>query len=258
MIGVSQVDLATIIGLVGAMVIIIASMVLSGGVGMFFDIPSVLIVIVGSIFVVMAKFGLGQFLSAGKVAAKAFMFKLPDPADMIDEIVGLADEARKGGLLSLEGKEVSSDFLQSGIQLLVDGHDPDVVKTLLSKDKDRAVERHTLGAKIFSSIADVGPAMGMIGTLVGLVAMLSNMDDPKSIGPAMAVALLTTLYGAMMANMIAIPIADKLSLRRAEEDMTKSLVIDALLAIQSGQNPRVIDSMLRNYLPGSQRGKEDE
>ena len=251
-------DLATLIGMIGAMAIILTSMVLSGGIGMFVDIPSVLIVIVGSIFVVMAKFGLGQFLGAGKVAAKAFMFKLEDPSEMIDEIVGLADEARKGGLLALEGKELSSDFLQGGIQLLVDGHDPDVVKTLLSKDKDKAVERHEIGSDIFAALGDVAPAMGMIGTLVGLVAMLSNMDDPKSIGPAMAVALLTTLYGAMLANMIAIPISDKLSLRRGEEDMSKSLIIDALLAIQGGQNPRVIDSMLRNYLPESQRGKEDE
>lgn len=251
-------DLATIIGMVGAMAIIITAMVLSGGVGMFVDIPSVLIVIVGSIFVVMAKFGLSQFLGAGKVAGKAFMFKIDDPAEMIDEIVGLADEARKGGLLSLEGKEVGSDFLQGGIQLLVDGHDPDVVKTLLSKDKDQAVERHAIGSDIFAALGDVGPAMGMIGTLVGLVAMLSNMDDPKSIGPAMAVALLTTLYGAMLANMVAIPISDKLSLRRGEEELNKNLVIDALLAIQGGQNPRVIDSMLRNYLPGSQRGKADE
>ncbi len=251
-------DLATLIGMIGAMAIIITAMVLSGGVGMFVDIPSVLIVIVGSIFVVMSKFGLGQFLGAGKVAAKAFMFKVDDPSEMIDEIVGLADEARKGGLLALEGKELSSDFLQGGIQLLVDGHDPDVVKTLLSKDKDKAVERHTQGSDIFSALGDVSPAMGMIGTLVGLVAMLSNMDDPKSIGPAMAVALLTTLYGAMLANMVAIPISDKLSLRRGEEDMSKSLIIDALLAIQGGQNPRVIDSMLRNYLPESQRAKADE
>lgn len=252
------VDLATLIGMIGSMAIIVSAMVLSGGVGMFVDIPSVLIVIVGSIFVVMAKFGLGQFLGAGKVAGKAFMFKSPNPAELIDEIVGLADEARKGGLLALEGKELSSDFLQSGIQLLVDGHDPQVVKTLMSKDKDKAVERHQQGADIFAALGAVAPAMGMIGTLVGLVAMLSNMDDPKSIGPAMAIALLTTLYGAMLANMVAIPISDKLSLRRGEEGMIKSLIIDALLAIQGGQNPRVIDTMLRNYLPGSQRAKEDE
>lgn len=252
-------DLATLIGMIGAFVIIITAMMLSGSIGMFVDVPSLLIVIVGSIFVVMSKFGLNQFLGAGKVAAKAFMFKSQDPAEVIDEIVELADVARKGGLLSLEGKEVSNDFLQGGIQLLVDGHDPEVVKGLMSKDMDKTVERHEQGADIFKALGDVGPAMGMIGTLVGLVAMLSNMDDPKSIGPAMAVALLTTLYGAMLANMVAIPIADKLTVRRGEESMMKNLVIDALLAIQSGQNPRVIDSMLRNYLPASKRAKpEDE
>jgi chemotaxis protein MotA len=252
------VDLATLIGLVGGLAIVFMAMMMSGSVGMFVDVPSVLIVIVGSIFVVLIKFGLGHFLGAVKVAGKAFMFKVSDPAELIDEVVGLADAARKGGLLSLEGREVSNDFLQNGIQLLVDGHDPDVVKTLLAKDMNQALERHDRGARIWSSLGDVAPAMGMIGTLIGLVAMLANMDDPKSIGPAMAVALLTTLYGAMLANMIAIPIADKLKLRKGEEVMIKRLVIDALLAIQAGQNPRVIDSMLRNYLPEGSRAKAEE
>lgn len=251
-------DLATLIGLVGGLAIVFMAMMMSGSVGMFVDVPSVLIVIVGSIFVVLIKFGLGHFLGAVKVAGKAFMFKVSDPAELIDEVVGLADAARKGGLLSLEGREVSNDFLQNGIQLLVDGHDPDVVKTLLAKDMNQALERHDRGARIWSSLGDVAPAMGMIGTLIGLVAMLANMDDPKSIGPAMAVALLTTLYGAMLANMIAIPIADKLKLRKGEEVMIKRLVIDALLAIQAGQNPRVIDSMLRNYLPEGSRAKAEE
>ena len=251
-------DLASLIGIIGAFAIIATAMVLSGGIGMFVDIPSVLIVVVGSIFVVMAKFTLAQFLNAGKVAAKAFMFKSDDPVALIEEIVELADAARKGGLLSLEGKEVSNPFLESGIQLLVDGHDPEVVQALLLKDMKKTVERHESGAGIFQALADVSPAMGMIGTLVGLVAMLSNMSDPKSIGPAMAVALLTTLYGAIIANMVASPIADKLNGRKEEEGMVKSLIIDALLAIQNGQNPRVIDSMLRNYLPAAQRGAADE
>lgn len=251
-------DLATIVGLVGSFGIILMAMMMSGTLAMFVDVPSVLIVGVGSIFVGLMKFTLSQFLGAGKVAGKAFMFKSPDPGELIDEIVGLADEARKGGLLSLEGKEVSSDFLQSGIQLLVDGHDADVVKTLLSKDMDEAIERHKRGALIFKALGDVAPAMGMIGTLVGLVAMLSNMDDPKSIGPAMAVALLTTLYGAMLANMVFLPLSEKLAIRQVEEAVIKSLVIDALLAIQAGQNPRVIDTMLRKYLPEGARGAAEE
>lgn len=246
-------DLATLVGIVGSIALIMIAMIMSGELGMFVDGPSIVIVVGGSLFAVMAKFGLGQFLSAGKVAAKSFVVKNPDPSDLIAEVVTLADEARKGGLLSLEGKEVSNDFLKRGIQLLVDGHDPDVVKALLAKDRNQTVERHARGASLFGAIAEVAPAMGMIGTLVGLVAMLANMDDPKAIGPAMAVALLTTLYGAVIANCIAGPIADKLKLRAAEEALIKSLVIDALLAIQNGQNPRIIDSMLRNYLPESKR-----
>lgn len=251
-------DLATIVGLLGAFGIVIMAMLMSGSIAMFVDVPSVLIVLVGTIFASLMKFSLSQFLGAGKVVGKSFAFKSPDPAELIDEIVGLADEARKGGLLSLEGKETSSDFLQTGIQLLVDGHDADVVKSLLQKDMGEAIERHKRGALIFKSMGDVAPAMGMIGTLIGLVAMLSNMDDPKSIGPAMAVALLTTLYGAMLANMVFLPIADKLNIRLNEEALVKSLVIDALLAIQAGQNPRVIDSMLRKYLPEGARGTDDE
>ena len=137
--------------------------------------------------------------------------------------------------------------------MLVDGHDSDVVRDMLTKDMKQTEERHGWGAKVFMAMGDVAPAMGMIGTLVGLVAMLSNMDDPKAIGPAMAVALLTTLYGAMLANMVAIPIANKLELRKVEEGRIKSLCIDALMAIQAGQNPRVISSMLKTYLAPSQR-----
>ncbi len=224
---------------------------------MFVNVPSMLIVVGGAIFAVLMKFELGQFLAAGKVAAFAFSFKLPKPDAMIEEIVELAGEARKNGLLALEGKEVSYDFLGKGIQLLVDGHDPDVVKTLLSKDVNLSAARHKIGSQIFAQLGDVAPAMGMIGTLIGLVAMLANMDDPKSIGPAMAVALLTTLYGAMMANMLCLPISDKCSLRADEEGRLQAMVIDALLAIQAGQNPRVIESILRTYLPESKRGDDD-
>jgi len=247
------VDIATLVGLLGGFGIVVAAMVMGGDVGIFINPPSLLIVIGGSIFVVLMKYTLGQFLAAGKVAAKAFMFKSVNPEDIIAETVDLADAARKGGLLSLEDKEVSSDFMQRGIQLLVDGHDPEVVKTLLNKEAKLTTDRHEFGATIFSALGDVGPAMGMIGTLVGLVQMLSNMSDPKSIGPAMAVALLTTLYGAMLANMICLPIADKLKVRRNEEALNNALIIDGLLAIQAGQNPRVIEQMLRNYLPGNKR-----
>lgn len=251
-------DLATIVGLIGCWVIVIFAMVLGGDPAMFLNVPSLLIVVGGSIFAVLMKYELGQFLAAGKIAGKAFSFKLPKPDAMIDEIVELAGEARKNGLLALEGKEVSYDFLAKGIQLLVDAHDPDVVKSLLGKDMKLAADRHKIGTTIFFQMGDTGPAMGMIGTLIGLVAMLANMDDPKSIGPAMAVALLTTLYGAMMANMFMIPIGDKCALRMDEEGRLQAMVLDALLAIQAGQNPRVIESILRTYLPESKRGTDEE
>jgi chemotaxis protein MotA len=252
------VDLATIVGLIGCWIIVIFAMVLGGDPAMFLNVPSLLIVVGGSIFAVLMKYELSQFLGAGKIAAKAFSFKLPKPDAMIDEIVELAGDARKNGLLALEGKEVSYDFLAKGIQLLVDGHDPDVVKSMLGKDMRLAADRHKIGTTIFFQMGDTGPAMGMIGTLIGLVAMLANMDDPKSIGPAMAVALLTTLYGAMMANMLMIPIGDKCVLRMDEEGRLQAMVLDALLAIQAGQNPRVIESILRTYLPESKRGDEGE
>lgn len=251
-------DLATILGLVGAFGIVIYAMVLGGDVTLFVNVPSMLIVVGGSIFAVLIKFGLNQFLGAAKVIRKAFRFKQDSPDELIAEVVGLADLARKGGLLSLEGKEVSNDFLARGIQLLVDGHDPDVVRSLLRKDLSQTQARHDWGRKIFEALGDVAPAMGMIGTLIGLVAMLANMNDPKTIGPSMAIALLTTLYGAMIATMFANPMADKLGLRSEEESTTKNLIIDALLAIQSGQNPRVIESMLKTYLPESKREQPPE
>lgn len=246
-------DIATLVGLLGSFGIVVAAMVMGGDIGVFINPPSLLIVIGGSLFVVLMQFTLAQFLAAGKIAGKAFMFKSLNPEEIIAETVELADAARKGGLLSLEDKQVSSDFMQRGIQLLVDGHDPEVVKMLLKKEAKLTHDRHEFGAKIFSSLGDVGPAMGMIGTLVGLVQMLSNMSDPKSIGPAMAVALLTTLYGAMLANMVCLPISDKLNVRKDEEALNNDLIIDGLLAIQAGQNPRVIEQMLRNYLPEKKR-----
>lgn len=246
-------DLATLIGLIGGLAFVIMAMVLGGSLVMFVDVVSILIVVGGSTFVVLMKFTFGQFFGAGKIAGKAFMFKADEPEDLIAKIVEMADAARKGGFLALEEMEIPNPFMQKGIDLLVDGHDADVVRATLQKDIILTDERHSKGTQVFRSFGDVAPAMGMIGTLVGLVAMLSNMDDPKSIGPAMAVALLTTLYGAILANMICFPIADKLALRRDQETLNRRLIMDGVLAIQDGQNPRVIDSYLKNYLNASKR-----
>lgn len=249
-------DLATIIGMIGAFGIVGVSMALGGSILVFVNVPSILIVFVGSFMVVMMKFSLGQFLSSAKIALKAFIFKIEKPQELIALAVELASAARKNGLLALESMEISNPFMKQGSQYLVDGLEADVVRSTLKKDMEQTVERHEIGIKIFKAIADVGPAMGMIGTLVGLVQMLATMDDPKTIGPSMAVALLTTLYGAMLANMVASPIADKLALRSEEERLSKALMIDALLGIQAGQNPRVIEELLKTYLPGSQRAEE--
>lgn len=250
-------DLASLVGIIGAFGIILVAMMLGGSVLVFVNVPSLLVVLGGSIFVVLSKFTMGGFFSALGAAGKAFKFKTIEPVALIDEVVGLADEARKGGLLSLEGKEVSHDFLQSGIRLLVDGHEPEVVSETMTKEMKKAADRHANAALLFTITGDVAPAMGMIGTLVGLVQMLSAMDDPKSIGPAMAVALLTTLYGAMIANMVTLPIADKLKLRAAEESLVQSMIIDSVTAIQAGQNPRVIRGILNTYLPTGKRPEED-
>jgi chemotaxis protein MotA len=247
------VDLATLIGVIGAFAFIIGAMVSSGGISLFIDVPSVLIVLCGSVFVVMMKFNLGHFFGAVKIGLKAFMFKIDKPEELIEQSVNMADAARKGGFLALEEAQITNSFMQKAVDMLVDGHDGDVVRAALEKDISLTEERHKLGIGIFRAIGDVAPAMGMIGTLVGLVAMLSNMDDPKSIGPSMAVALLTTLYGAMVANMVAIPMADKLTLRMGEEMRNRNLIMDAVLAIQDGQNPRVIEGFLKNYLNEKQR-----
>ncbi|MBF7074702.1 flagellar motor protein PomA [Glaciecola sp. MH2013] len=246
-------DLATIIGMIGAIGFIVMAMILGGDLGMFFNVPSVLIVFGGSLFVVLSQYPLSQFLGAGKVAAKAFMFKIQSPEELIEKIVEMADAARKGGFLALEEAQIDNSFMQKGVDMLVDGHDVDVVKTTMGKDIVNTTERHDAGAVIFKSLGDVAPAMGMIGTLIGLVAMLSNMDDPKAIGPAMAVALLTTLYGAFLANVICLPISFKLGVRSAEEKLNQSLILDGILGIADGQNPRVIEGVLKGYIAEGKR-----
>lgn len=251
-------DLATLIGLSGAIILVSSSIILGVSPYIFVNPAGLLIVCGGSLFVVLSKFSFPQFFGAFKSAARAFKFKLPEIQESIDELVDVAQVARKEGVLGLEEREVASPFLAEGIQLLVDGQTAKTTEQLLSKERLMTLEHNRSGAKVFTALADVAPAMGMIGTLIGLVQMLSNMEDPKSIGPAMAVALLTTLYGAMIANIIATPIADKLSLRMTQEARMQSLYIDALMAIQEGTNPRIIEQMLSSYLPPAERNKNND
>jgi chemotaxis protein MotA len=251
------VDLATLIGMIGAICFVLMAMVMGGDLGIFFNVPSIFIVFGGSVFVVLSQYPLGQFLGAGKVAAKAFMFKIQKPEELIEKVVEMADAARKGGFLALEEAVIHNAFMQKGVDMLVDGHDVEVVRTTMGKDIINTSERHDAGAEIFKSLGGIAPAMGMIGTLIGLVAMLSNMDDPKSIGPAMAVALLTTLYGAFLANIVCLPIAFKLSVRAAEEKLNQRLILDGILGIADGQNPRVIEGVLKGYLAEGRRNNEE-
>ena len=246
-------DLATLIGLLGALGVIVGAIASGGDFALFVNPPSMLIVFGGTVAASLMKFPVSHFLGAFKVAMKAFLHKTEKAADLIDEAMQLANAARKNGLLALENVEIKNEFLGKGIQLCVDGHDAEFVRRMLSKDINQTIERHDVGQNIFKAIGDVAPAMGMIGTLIGLVQMLSSMDDPKAIGPAMAVALLTTLYGAVIANAVALPIADKLAFRSGEERINKSLILETISGIQEGLNPRVLETLLKTYLPGGQR-----
>lgn len=251
-------DFATLIGFIAAVSVVVMAILQGGELGVIINVPSILIVVCGSAGVVMMKFSIGQFFGAIKIGLKVFFYKSEKTSDLIAQVMELAQIARKDGVLALENAEVSNRFLKRGVQYLVDGLPADVIESSLTKDLTLTVERHLSGQQIFKAVADVAPAMGMIGTLIGLVQMLSNMSDPKSIGPAMAVAMLTTLYGAVIANLVAFPTAHKLELRSKEERIQKSLLIDAIMGIQEGQNPRIIQDLLKNYLPSQQREIDED
>ncbi len=251
-------DLATLIGLVAGLGVMIGAILVGPSAGMFLNPPSLIIVFGGTFAAVMMKFSMGQFIGAIKVALKTVINKITDTATLIEELEEMAQVARKDGLLALEGREIDDPFLKKGISMMVDGHSPEMINSVLKKDIDQMAQRHQTGANIMRGFGDFAPAMGMIGTLIGLVQMLANMEDPKSIGPAMAVALLTTLYGAMIANLVALPFADKLELRSDEEKRVKNLVLDGLASIQAGHNPRVIQELLSTYLPPSKRKSDDD
>ena len=250
-------DIATLVGFLLAYVIIGAAISLGGPFILFINAPSLLIVIGGTFAVTLMRVTLNNFLGSFKIALKGFFYRLDAPQSLIEESVELANVARKEGILALEGREISNTFLDRGIGLCIDGHAPEVVKNLLAKDINMSIERHTIGADMFKAMAVYAPAMGMIGTLIGLVQMLANMSDPAAIGPAMAVALLTTLYGAVIANAFASPLAEKLILIRCYEKLNKDLILESITGIQEGTNPRVLKQLLNAYLPESKRQEEE-
>ncbi|MEE4254004.1 MAG: MotA/TolQ/ExbB proton channel family protein [Desulfuromusa sp.] len=248
-------DIATIIGLIAAFGLMLSAILQGGSLMMFIDIASLLIVIGGTIGTVLVHFPFVDVLGAFNVARKAFFHKASSPIDTIEKLITYAGKARKEGILSLQSvmNEIDDDFFLKGLQMAVDGQEPEALKDMLEKEIEYVMERHDKGADIFATIAAYSPAMGMIGTLIGLVQMLQNMSDPSSIGPAMAVALLTTFYGAVIANIVANPISGKLKLRSASEVLNKTLVTEGMKAILEGENPRLMEQRLHAFVAPKER-----
>lgn len=247
-------DFATLIGLITG-TIIIAFAILSGSdISAFINVPGLLIVLGGTFAATLIKFPIGIcFSSFGLALRKAFWQEPERPRDIIKQANKFVTIVRKENLIALEREHITNPFFKKGIQLCIDGRKADFIRDVLTKEMNLSLERQQYGEKIFRAMGESAPAFGMIGTLVGLVQMLSSLDDPASIGPAMAVALLTTLYGALFANLIALPIADKLNGRYLQERLNKSLILESVLGILEGENPRKLDDLLESYLPTNQR-----
>jgi len=251
-------DLATLIGFLATVGVVFGAIAFGGSIGLVLDMPALLIVVGGSAGVVLMRFNIKQFFGAVKIGLIVLFHKSEKTEDIIKQVVLLSDISRRQGMLALQEVEIKNKFLKQAIQYVVDGLEPEIIETLLYKDLTLTIERHVQGQQIFKALGEVAPSMGLIGTLIGLIQMLSNLGDPKSLGPSMAMAMLTTLYGAILANIIAIPIAEKLELRSREEKNIKLLIIDAVMGIQRGQNPRLITDILKAYLPGSARDREGD
>ena len=199
--------------------------------------------------VLLMRSQLSDFITMwAQVFAKIFIAKVDNPKELIEQISELANIVRKDGMIALEGQDIANPFLAKGVSLLVDGTAPEVVTANLENDNDLMKARHDTAIQMWVSWADIAPAMGMIGTLIGLVGMLQNMSDPKAIGPAMAVALLTTMYGAIVANVLAKPVSEKLAALSEREQANNQLIMQALEEIQKGTNPRVISAILASRL----------
>lgn len=249
-------DIGTIIGLVIGIAAMLAGIVLGGGtVGQLIDFPSIAVVVGGTVGAVILSFPLARVLKIHKVFKKALFFKSVDSSEVIRDIVKFAEIARREGILALENhvEEMKDEFIVRGVKMAVDGTDPELIQQILETEIDAAADRHAQGKQVLDTVGKYAPAFGMIGTLLGLIFMLGNMDDPSAIGPGMAVALITTLYGAMISNIVTGPIGDRLASRDAEELLVKTIIAAGVMSIQSGDNPRVVESKLLTYLPPAQR-----
>ncbi|MBL1218257.1 MAG: motility protein A [Planctomycetes bacterium] len=254
-------DLTTIIGSILGWILILVAIILGGaGLAYYVNAPSMMIVLGGCACAIMIAFPLSALKVLPKVLMKTVFAKPQSAQDLIDKLVSYAEVARRDGILSLEGKtgEMDNEFIVRGIRMAVDGTDPELIQEIMESELENQVIRHQQGKSLLDSMGRYAPAYGMIGTLVGLVAMLSNMEDPSSIGAGMAAALLTTLYGALMANLLFLPMADKLALRASEEVLIKTIIIQGVMSIQSGDNPRIVAQKLEIFIPPAQRVPADD
>ncbi|MEO1526409.1 MAG: MotA/TolQ/ExbB proton channel family protein [Planctomycetota bacterium] len=253
-------DIATIIGLILGAGLILASIAMGGGgLGPFIDIPSGMIVFGGAIAATLINFPLGTCLGTFKVILKCFLFKLPEPIQTIQQFKSFAETVRKDGLLALEDKaaELTDDFMKRGIESLISGASADEITSMLEAELGYIQARHVNGKKIIDSAGAAAPAFGMIGTLIGLVQMLRNLSDPSKIGGGMATALLTTLYGALVANVACIPLAGKLEARNMEETTIRELIIRGIALLGEGATPRAVEEQLMTFLAPGKRKKAE-
>lgn len=249
-------DLLTIVGWVSGTICVLLSIILAESrLMLFVDYPSMLIVFGGTIAALMVSYPLAKFKDGMKTIKYVFSKQELDPTDVITKINNLALAARKEGLLALEeiAQGMDDPFLQKGILLIVDGTDAELLRSILETEIAFVESRHNDNQKFWESVAELGPAWGMIGTLIGLIAMLDSLEDVATVGPKMSVALITTLYGSLMANFVAIPVSSKLKLRSNEEILHKQVMIEGLLSIQAGENPRVIEEKLKAFLSPATR-----
>jgi chemotaxis protein MotA len=249
-------DLATLIGIVSAFGLVVIAILMNGSLTIFISPSSLMIVVGGTLGTTMINYPLKEMLGTINVVKNAF-FSGGGPAtdEVIKQFVDLGSKARREGILALESdvKGVTDEFMKKGLQMSVDGLEPQAIEEILATEIDYLKARHQVGAEVFQTMGTFAPALGMIGTLVGLVQMLQSMDDPSSIGPAMAVALLTTFYGSIMANMVCIPIAGKLKARSKEETLVKEMVVEGVLSLTRGENPRILEQKMLAYVPPKMR-----
>lgn len=248
-------DLATFLGIVAGVTLYVWAISDGGSLLNFWNLPSLAITLGGTLAATLINYPLSRLVGMVRVAKNAFFHRPIDPNETIATLTEFAEKARREGLLALEESvdQLEDEFLRKGLQLVVDGTDPELVRSILETELAFLEERHRAGAAIFDTMGMLAPAFGLIGTLIGLVNMLKNANDPEKIGPGMAVALLTTFYGAMLANFLFIPIAGKLRVRSAEEILNREVMIEGILSIQAGDNPRIVAEKLRSFLAPSQR-----